>query len=259
MGKPVNIRLTHILIIFASIKIYMKNINFTVFYAIVLITLINSCVWSQSTNNSNKSETKKYEIGGQFTFLRRTDADTTRETFRQFYGTSNTFENSIKITELGLGGRFTYNFTKNIAIDAEANFFPGNKQRVAIIGVPIKVMEPGGRKIQVLFGPKIGIRKKNFGVFGKLRPGFIRLGGYEVIEQVGSQNQFFILSTRASGLKFFNVDVGGVAEYYPSRRTVFRVDVGDTIIRYGAQKPKEINPSFTRHNLQINVGFGFRF
>jgi len=58
---------------------------------------------------------------------------------------------------------------------------------------------------------------------------------------------------------FFNIDVGGVFEYYPSRRTVFRMDVGDTIIRYAAQEPKVINPTFTRHNLQASVGFGFRF
>ncbi len=82
---------------------------------------------------------------------------------------------------------------------------------------------------------------------------------YEVVEQVGTPDNFFVLSRTERGVNFFTVDVGGVFEYYPSRRTVFRVDVGDTIIRYSAQEPKDINPNITRHNLQTSVGFGFRF
>jgi hypothetical protein len=182
-----------------------------------------------------------------------------KETFRQFFGTTNTPENSAKVTELGFGGRFTFNFTKNIAIEAEANFFPVDKKRNAVIGAPIQISEPGGRKFQALFGPKIGIRKKSFGVFGKVRPGFIRLDRYEVIQQIGSNAQFFTRSSPKNGVYFFNIDVGGVFEYYPTRKTIFRVDVGDTIIRYNSQEPKNINPSFTRHNLQTSIGFGFRF
>lgn len=237
----------------------MKKNNFVVFYGIILAILLSSSVLSQSVDNSNESKIKRFEIGGQFTILRRKDADTTREAFRQFFDTTNTPEIAEKITELGFGGRFTYNFTKNIAVEAEANFFPVDKKSIPVIDVPIRVSEPGGRKFQVVLGPKIGIRKKNFGIFGKVRPGFIRLDRYRVINQVGSREQFFVLSSAKNGVNFFNVDVGGVFEYYPTRRTVFRVDVGDTIIRYNSQEPKDINPSFTRHNLQTSVGFGFRF
>lgn len=237
----------------------MKKTKFVMFYGIVLVILFSSSARSQSADSSNESKTDRFEVGGQFSVLRRTDADTVRETFRRFFNTTGTPENPEKITELGLGGRFTYNFNKNIAIEAEANFFPDDKKRNAVIGMPIKVSEPGGRKFQTLFGPKIGIRKRNFGVFGKVRPGFIRLDRYEVIEQVGSNSQFFVLSSPKNDVYFFNVDVGGVFEYYPTRRTIFRVDVGDTIIRYNSQEPKAINPSFTRHNLQTSIGFGFRF
>lgn len=237
----------------------MKNNNCSVFYGILLVVLLTGSVWAQSADNSNESKIDRFEVGGQFTILRRTDADTVRQTLRQFFGTTNTPENSAKVTELGFGGRFTFNFTKNIAIEAEANFFPVDKKRNAVIGAPIQISEPGGRKFQALFGPKIGIRKKNFGIFGKVRPGFIRLDRYGVINQVGSREQFFVLSSVRNGVNFFNVDVGGVFEYYPTRRTVFRVDVGDTIIRYNSQEPKDINPNFTRHNLQTSIGFGFRF
>jgi len=239
----------------------MKNERLSLTFVFVFLTLIllNLTIWSQTSGSSNNSEVQKYEIGGQFTILRRKDADTVREAFRQFFDTPNTPEIAEIITEPGFGGRFTYNFTKSIAIEAEANFFPVDKKSMPVIGMPIRVAEPGGRKFQAVFGPKVGIRKKNFGIFGKVRPGFIRLDRYSVITRVGPTNQFFVLSSSGKSVNFFNVDVGGVFEYYPTRRTVFRVDVGDTIIRYNSQQPKEINPSFTRHNLQTSIGFGFRF
>lgn len=226
--------------------------------AVFLLGWLSQLNWSQTTSDLNESKLKKFEIGGQFTILQRTDANTPAETFRRF-GFASSADNPATITELGVGGRFTYNFTKNIAIEAEANFFPVDKKSDFIIGVPVRVVEPGGRKFQAVLGPKIGIRKRKFGVFAKVRPGLFSMDRYEVVQVVGTRDNFFVLATSKNGVNFFNVDVGGVFEYYPSKKTVFRVDVGDTIIRYSAQEPKDINPSFTRHNLQINVGFGFRF
>jgi hypothetical protein len=50
-------------------------------------------------------------------------------------------------------------------------------------------------------------------------------------------------------------DMGGVVEFYPSRSTTVRFDLGDTIIRFR-------DPGYatqTTHNLQFSAGFGFRF
>lgn len=232
--------------------------------SLISIVLAVNCLriltWSQSdgTSDLGKYGLKKFEIGGQFTILRRVDANPAQEIFRRFVFPSFT-ENPATLSELGLGGRFTYNLTKYLSIEAEANFFPDDKRSDFIIGVPVRTVEPGGRKFQAVFGPKLGIRKRRFGVYGKVRPGLIRIERYDVVQVIGTQTNFFVLSEVKRGLRFFNLDFGGVFEYYPSRRTVFRVDVGDTIIRYGAQEPKAINPSFTRHNLQFSTGFGFRF
>jgi hypothetical protein len=216
-------------------------------------------IYSQVTADSDSISNRRFEIGGQFNFLRRADADTVLEILHR----SDPVPASSKVailTELGLGGRFGVNFSKNIDIEVEANVFPADKQRDMRTGVPVTVLEPGGRKFQMLFGPRIGVRFRRFGVFGKVRPGFIRLDRYEVIEEISkTSTTLAILSGTRNGLAFLNVDIGGVVEYYPSTRTILRFDAGDTIIRYGAQEPKDINPSFTRHNLQLSVGFGFRF
>jgi len=233
----------------------MSRKNFFIVLSIILLTtLLNQPVLLQTSDGSDESELKTYEVGGQLTLLRRSDASTVLVAFGQFgFG----FAKPPNINEFGIGGRFTYNFNKNIAVETEAFFFPEDKKVDPFLST--RTPEPGGRKFQAVLGPKIGIRKKKFGVFGKVRPGLITFGRYEVINLRGTRENFFILSEKREKVSFFNVDVGGVFEYYPTRKTVLRVDVGDTIIHYNAQKPKDVNPSFTRHNLQTSIGFGFRF
>ena len=65
----------------------------------------------------------------------------------------------------------------------------------------------------------------------------------------------------------FTTDLGGVLEFYPSKRTVVRFEGGDTILRFGPHyEPDPITfrqlvkqPSRITHNLQITAGVGFRF
>lgn len=151
--------------------------------------------------------------------------------------------------EPGFGGRLTYNFGDNFAVEGVVNWLPREHESVV----------EGGRKLQGLFGPKVGVRGRRAGLFGKLQPGFMRFGGFpRVIGLSRSSTGVSALQTSRASM-FFALDVGGVAETYPSPRTIIRFDVGDTIIRYGGRDPKELNPTFTRHNLQFSVGFGFRF
>jgi hypothetical protein len=52
---------------------------------------------------------------------------------------------------------------------------------------------------------------------------------------------------------YFAADLGGVLEYYPSRHTTIRIDLGDTILFYGG------TALGTVHNFQPAIGFGYRF
>src|SRR5262249_37425258 len=60
----------------------------------------------------------------------------------------------------GGGGRVTYNLTKHIAVEGEMNYFTHGR---AI----------DYHRLQGQFGVKAGQRYKRFGLFGKVRPGFI--------------------------------------------------------------------------------------
>lgn len=66
-------------------------------------------------------------------------------------------------TQAGIGGRVTYNINRSIAAEAEINFFP-QKQFL---------LNADGNAIQAQFGVKIGKRFEKFGLFGKVRPGFL--------------------------------------------------------------------------------------
>lgn len=227
-----------------------------------LVTIVHLCLFSpvflQAKEETGELGAKRFEIGGHLTYLARADANPSFELFQRS-GFVDPAAKPDVVNEIGVGARFTYNLSKMLAFEIEANLFPEDKTTVPIDGVPIRVLEPGGRKIQVVAGPKVGWRNDKFGVFGKVRPGFLRIDRYRAVIAVGTPENFFVLSETRSKVGFLNVDVGGVFEYYPSRKTVFRVDVGDTIIHYRKLPPKEINPSMTRHNFQMSVGFGFRF
>jgi len=157
-------------------------------------------------------------------------------------------------TQAGVGGRVTYNFNRSIAAEAEINFFP-QKQFV---------LRADGNAIQAQFGVKVGKRFEKFGVFGKVRPGFLsvdRVGSFIPGSQVGT------VDVKIERQAFFTIDAGGVLELYPSRRTVVRFEAGDTAIRHpalfginGFLNPivELTRPAKFNHNFQFTAGVAFR-
>jgi hypothetical protein len=209
----------------------------------------------------NPSELPRYEVGGDFTSL-SLDSGTTLP---------------------GLGGRFTYNLNKHVALEAAGYFFPGKCE--------FCLGEATGQVSEGLFGIKAGHRFQKWGIFGKVRPGFAGFsrGAFNVtpLSTTGSGGQvncfgtdpadptacFRIESTRLTPLA---IDLGGVLEFYPSKRVVVRFDAGDTILHYRTRtfntlignpnNPAAVPtlvpftaPARTRHSFQFMGGVGFRF
>ncbi|MDQ1610125.1 MAG: hypothetical protein QOG00_56 [Pyrinomonadaceae bacterium] len=164
-----------------------------------------------------------------------------------------------------LGGRLTFNLNDHVALEGAFDFL-----RKENFGSRVTF---GKQIAQGQFGVKAGRRFERFGIFGKARPGFLH--NTDVLQVVGTrlETQFFPGETvvvSVFGFKnktYFEMDLGGVAEFYPSRRVVTRFDIGDTIIRYrgrvqnsfGLRQSVIIQPDETRHNLQFTAGVGFRF
>lgn len=187
---------------------------------LLMMALAASILILMAKSVDAQSSVGKVEVGGQLSII--------------------DMRESISEKPPGVGGRFTYNFTDEIAADTELNYF--------------STAEVDLNRTQGLFGIKAGKRFESVGVFAKARPGFMHFHGQP---QPG---------VSVAGTTKFVTDLGGVFEIYPSKRFIVRIDVGDTIIFYGGQTIKQLSlpggPQVqldTTHNLQASIGIGFRF
>ena len=190
----------------------------------VLFIAASLIIIALSTGKAARAQSvaSQVEVGGQFSII--------------------DMRESISEKPPGVGGRFTYNFSDQIALDSELNYF--------------STSEVDLNRTQGLFGIKAGGRfgSPSVGLFAKARPGFMRFHGRR---QPG---------VSVDGTTKFALDLGGVVELYPSKRVMVRIDVGDTIIFYNGETIRRLSlpggpqeQLGTSHNLQASIGIGFRF
>lgn len=203
---------------------------------------------ARAQQEPEKSKATRYEVGVQFSSI--------------------TF--SPDFTQPGFGGRFTYNFNDNFALEAEINYFPNDN------GI-IDNGRNNGRATEGLFGIKAGKRFKNFGIFAKARPGFLSFSrGFGDVVITGpppAGSPFPESEFRPRRLTHPVIDVGGVLEFYPSSRIVTRFDVGLNIAHVGQTTfqgfaagpggtvvvaPITIS-GFNAGGFQFSAGIGYRF
>ena len=199
----------------------------------------------QSQALAQSDELPKFEVAAEFTTLER-------EAFSQ------------RRTEPGFGGRFTYNLNKTFAIEGAGYFFPKSCFQC----------RSAGNITEGLAGVKVGKRFEKWGVFAKARPGVISFseGTFDISPPINFP--LFPIGFEFSRLTTFAMDVGGVVEFYPSKRIVTRFDFGDTIVHFGRRNMQSVLldpltntvtpvtvpiPARTSHNFQFITSVGFRF
>jgi hypothetical protein len=210
-------------------------------FVVAVIFLIQSHALAQS------QELPKFEVAAEFTTLER-------EAFSQ------------RRTEPGLGGRFTYNLNEVFSLEAAGYFFPKRCFQC----------RNGGTITEGLAGVKIGKRFEKWGIFAKARPGAISFseGTFDVRQTLSPAVTPFPIFFELKRLTTFAMDVGGVVEFYPSKRIVTRFDVGNTIIHFNRRHMDTVLfdpmtntftpttiliPARTSHNFQFMTSVGFRF
>jgi len=154
------------------------------------------------------------------------------------------------------------NFGRYIALDGAFSWFPTSTR--------------GQSSATGFFGVKAGKRMERFGLFGKVRPGFLTFDNAFRQETVlftpapgGLGSIGTLLSLRSGRLTQRALDLGGVAEYYPARHWTFRWDFSDmllfqekgpTFTFIGAPPfPSITEPSATTHHFQFSTGIHYRF
>ena len=193
---------------------------------------------------------RRFEVGGQFSSLTFSIREHYLSLDSLFY---------YKKSDVGFGGRFGYNVTDRIAIEAETNFLSGDVNNTLNNG------RVGGRPLQVQAGVKAGKRFDRFGIFGKARPGIVSFSKTLITDSVVFNNGVGPFTNfHYARRTYFSIDLGGVLEFYPSKKIVTRVDAGDTMIRYSRAlqgfilNPFEV-PAETLHNFQFSSRLAFRF
>lgn len=143
----------------------------------------------------------------------------------------------------GVGGRVGGEVLPLITLDAEVNVFPQDSN-------------VAGPFVQALGGVKLGGRNRTFGLFAKLRPGFVRFErdfiqpGTACVAVVPTPPDCLATRTNAA------LDFGSVVELYPTSRLIVRVDLGTTYIWYGSRGDAR---SRRYGNFQLALGAAVRF
>src|SRR5262249_8078609 len=109
---------------------------------------------SIKTSDGGRERTHRFEVGAQYTSI---------TVNRPALLCAACLSGGGNHTEPGVGGRFTYNLTKNFALEAEGNFFTRDL---------LELPNPSGHMFQAQIGAKVGKRFDKWGLFGKVRPGF---------------------------------------------------------------------------------------
>jgi hypothetical protein len=205
----------------------MKVREIVVILALALGTHAGAQQQAFNTTGDSTSEAPRFELGVAFSGIHLS-------------------ENS----NFGVGARAVYNFNSSFALEGEGNFFLNN---------PAPGILSGGRAVQGLFGPKIGLRTETVGIFGRVRPGFITFSNtFQGINFNPTVPSAFTIET--GRLTEPALDLGTVIEIYPSRHWAWRTDLGDTMIFYRSSSFFGITlPGSTQNNFQFSTGFQYRF
>lgn len=152
-------------------------------------------------------------------------------------------------TDPGIGGFASYKIVPFLFADSAVIFYPRDTRS--------SDAHDGGRLFQGVFGARVGVRKNHFGIFGKVRPGF---NSYpRALIGVTNSGQTLARSTN------FVLNLGGVLEFYTTKRSVLRIDAGDTHIYFADKTLTSPTGTVTvpggslQHSLELTVGYGWRF
>jgi len=203
----------------------------------VVLAALAICAGAASAVRA-QTDRPRLEVGGQLEALRLSDFET---------------------TNAGGGGRVSYDLSRWLTAEGEVNLFRNDYFEVRSFPALAPDMRLGysRRRVEGFFGAKAGLRRERFGLFGKVRPGFARLydRGVNCVGDVCALVQ--MLLARPEYRTELALDVGGVFEFYPTARTVARLDLGSTIIRHRSSAPPCAD--CTSRNFASRFGFGVRF
>jgi hypothetical protein len=189
-----------------------------------------------------QGKAQRFEIGGQFSLFSLNSPSSQDFIEAKPYSDNpcKQFDLVCKRVELGVGARFTYNLTNHIALEAEGNFFPGRPLEELARSAFSSGGIPSGHIYQGQFGVKAGKRFKRFGVFMKIRPGFV--GFTQASQFTGFKLEAFFDPSHGTTVQLPNPEFRIGKATYPS------VDLGGVVELALHKSPLDHNNSCPLHN-----------
>ena len=153
----------------------------------------------------------------------------------------------------GLGTYASYRFWRVLYFDGDILCFPQDTHGPSNLY--------GGPVLQGLFGLKGGIRRNDFGFFGKMRPGFQSYA--QALEVIATQPSGTVNYTYGRSTNFA-LDLGGIVEFYPTERGTLRIEAGDSHTFFSPHTVNFNGKSLRydlgmHHTIQLVFGYGWRF
>lgn len=148
----------------------------------------------------------------------------------------------------GFGGDVAHSLRSWLDFDAAVLTFPGGDDAI---------FQDGGSKTEVFAGVKAGLRRRYYGVFGKLRPGLVT--SPDTLDTDFASTNPYVRNIN------FALDEGGAVEIYPrASHFVMRLDFGEVLTHYSAVKVatpvgNETQPVQDRAAGLYTLGVGWRF
>ena len=156
--------------------------------------------------------------------------------------------------DAGFGGRFAWHPIDLLGVEAEMNVYPRTFPSSRSAGF-------SGGRVEGLFGVTAGPRFGRLRPFATLRPGFLTFRRRTIACILIFPPP--LSCQLAAGRTLFALDAGGGVEWFPTGRTLIRIDLGDRVLKYpgpsfrsGGRATQE---SFYSHDVRFAAGAGVRF
>ena len=171
------------------------------------------------------AQDRPFEIGGQITFVEAGPFDDDDD-------------------DAGVGVRVGWRPRGPLGVEAELNVYPSD--------LPGEGIAVSSSRVEGLFGVTVGPRLGIVRPFARLRPGFLRYR--EAPEPVACILIFPppLSCQLAAGQTLFALDIGGGVEVAIGPAMLFRVDIGDRMVRYP-------DPYEAGHDVRVGVGWAVKF
>jgi hypothetical protein len=174
----------------------------------------------------------RFELGAEYSTIEQTQAD------------------HSGVTYSGFGGRFDWNVSRRLGLEAQVDFFPEH-------GAPLLLVQ-GGQTLEAVFGVRAKVvQTKRLSVFGLVRPGVLHFSAAGTLS--GLPNPTLITEP----ITHFVLNLGGGFEYYPSPRWVLRFDIEGNPYRVAAQPISSSGgtamlPGKINDTTRLSFGVGYR-